>query len=176
MCTHYGEAGATVATVPLIAAPSFQDEWGRCVNCDVLFFNGYPLNKGVCPARGPHLAEKRGLEPLTYRLVYDDSTGPGQGDWRFCRKCFALFFSYYPTRGVCPVDDKGHDAAGYNFFLYHDRPAGVHEEPNWRYCRNCQGLFRTANVQASVCPANRAPHVPAGFHFVVGQPAQRIDG
>ena len=162
----------------LAAAPPFQDHWAHCVKCNLLFFNGNRNDKGSCAGQGEHKAEQVGGADRLYRVTFDDSTGPGQGEWRFCTKCFALFFGGYPEkRGVCAADGGNHNAAGYNFFLYHDRPAGRDEEANWRYCNKCQGLFRTANLKASVCPGNSGQaHVAAGYKFVVGQKGTCFDG
>ncbi len=43
---------------------------------------------------------------------------PFQDAWRFCHKCFSMFFDGYPTKGVCP-QGGGHEAQGYNFVLDH---------------------------------------------------------
>ena len=34
----------------------------------------------------------------------------GQNNWRYCRKCFGLFFNGEGTPGDCPAGD-GHDAS-----------------------------------------------------------------
>ena len=46
--------------------------------------------------------------------------GPGQQPgWRFCYKCFALFFDgYADNKGVCP-NGGGHKAEGLHFILNH---------------------------------------------------------
>ncbi len=44
-----------------------------------------------------------------------------QANWRFCRKCNAMFFDGFPEKGVCPAG-SGHEAAGFNFVLPHDLP------------------------------------------------------
>jgi hypothetical protein len=162
------------------AIPPCQERWAQCVNCAMLFFNGYE-NKGHCPAYGvpskkSHIAEKRihgSLKP--YYIAYDDSTGPGQGDWRYCKKCKVLFFNGYPDKGVCARDGKGHEAAGYQFFLYHDRKPLIHEEANWRFCSKCYSLFYAGSANTSGCPRDGRGHQPAGYKFVVGQKQQCID-
>ena len=42
-----------------------------------------------------------------------------QADWRFCNKCYALFFDGYDTRGVCPAGGA-HVGQGFNFVLRHE--------------------------------------------------------
>ena len=162
----------------VLAQPPCQDRWAHCVNCSLLFFDG-DKDKGRCaahgaPASGPHVAQREGGGIKPYYLAYDDSTGPGQGDWRFCGKCKVLFFNGYPDKGKCAGDGKGHDAAGFNFFLYHDRPARSHEEPGWRFCDKCMALFSPASAKA-VCPADQGGHRAAGFRFVVGKKEHCID-
>jgi hypothetical protein len=44
-----------------------------------------------------------------------------QDNWRFCRKCYSLFYYGYPGDGVCPAGDA-HDASGSgNYYLVIDR-------------------------------------------------------
>ncbi|MER5276540.1 hypothetical protein ABT025_12380, partial [Streptomyces sp. NPDC002809] len=42
-----------------------------------------------------------------------------QNNWRFCQKCFAMFYWGYPTDGVCPAGGS-HSAQGFNFVLPFD--------------------------------------------------------
>jgi hypothetical protein len=52
----------------------------------------------------------------------------GQGAWRFCSKCRALFWNGHKDRkGVCPSGGS-HVAQGLTFFLPHDRPIRPKEE------------------------------------------------
>lgn len=166
---------------PAFAAPPCQERWAHCVNCNLLFFDGYK-DKGRCPAAGtpsnqPHKAEQRSSGDIKpYYLAYDDSTGPGQGDWRYCTKCKTLFFNGYPEKGSCAGDGKGHNAAGYNFFLYHDRSQRVHEERGWRFCDKCYSLFlAVTRANQAGCPADGKGHRAAGYQFLVGQRGQCID-
>lgn len=156
------------------AAPPVQDDWAQCVNCHMLFFNGFRNNKGRCaaPGQGAHVGERGDYKK--YQVTYDDSTGPGQGDWRYCRKCSVLFFDGYPEKGVC-AGGGGHEAAGYNFFLYHNRQPYAHEEGNWHYCLKCHALFTTSVTQAG-CPADGKGHQtsPSAFRFVVGKKAATL--
>lgn len=39
-----------------------------------------------------------------------------QRDWRFCQKCFSMFFDGYPDKGRCPAGGT-HQAQGFNFVL-----------------------------------------------------------
>jgi hypothetical protein len=144
-----------------------QGDWRRCSKCNQLFFDGY-ADKGRCSAGGGHAAG-----PREYLLTYDDSTGPGQGDWRYCSRCKTLFFNGYSAKGVCPRDGGSHLAAGYNFFLPHDRRAGTHEEESWRYCGQCQALYFSA-AAPSACPKG-GTHVAAGYLFVLALAGGRID-
>jgi hypothetical protein len=43
---------------------------------------------------------------------------PVQRDWRFCDKCFGMYFDGFPDFGVCPRGD-GHHPQGFNFVLPH---------------------------------------------------------
>jgi hypothetical protein len=151
-----------------LAAPT-QANWRRCGKCNLLFWNGY-RDKGRCPANGGHAVYGR----FDYVLTYDDSTGPGQGDWRFCARCKAIFFNGYPAKGVCAGNSVGHEAAGYNFFLFHDRKPTGSEEANWRFCNQCHALFFSSARETSVC-AKGGNHVAAGYRFVLKLQGGNID-
>ena len=48
----------------------------------------------------------------------------GQNNWRFCRKCFSLWFNGFPTNGVCPAGGA-HDGSGsWDYCLVAD-PVGL---------------------------------------------------
>ncbi|MCX5377811.1 hypothetical protein [Streptomyces sp. NBC_00091] len=90
-----------------------QRDWRFCSKCYGLFFHGYPTSSGVCPAGGGGHA----LAGYDFVLPHDiPQTANTQRDWRFCRKCYGLFFWGYPTNGSCPAGG-GHFAAGYDFVL-----------------------------------------------------------
>ena len=86
-----------------------QGGWKHCDRCHGLFFaqNG---PAGVCPrstAGTPHYPEPGAL---TYSLTLDQSFNNQQQGWRWCAKCYGLFFEEGGP-GVCPARD-GHSAAG----------------------------------------------------------------
>ncbi len=104
-----------------------QGGWRWCRKCQGLFFVGddevlSPLMFGddpfrrMCPAGNHH----DGLQSGHYVMEFgEDGTGV-QGGWRFCKKCFGLFFSTpgditghnIEFQGLCP-DSEGfvHDAS-----------------------------------------------------------------
>lgn len=151
---------ALVARVLTAAPPPKQNDWRNCRRCRTLFYNGYPNNKGLCPLRGRHDAER---EPVRdYKLTYN-SRGPGQRDWRFCNKCNSLFWNGYPKKGVCP-GGGGHFAQGYNFTLRFD--AAAPGERVWRFCTKCEVLFYNFEGQTGTCAAGGG-HAAAGYVFVL---------
>jgi hypothetical protein len=104
--------------LPYDQAPSatIQTNWLACNACKALFFWGYRPKLGRCPAT------QKGHEPdrtFKYSLPHDvPGTSIAQNNWRFCAKCFAMFFDGYPSKGVCAAGGS-HEAAGYNFVLPH---------------------------------------------------------
>lgn len=46
---------------------------------------------------------------------------PHQTDWRFCTKCFGMFWDGAPQKGQCPASGV-HTPAGFNFTVPHDLP------------------------------------------------------
>ena len=74
--------------------------------------------EGRCPAtKRAHEADRT----FQYVLPHDvPGTAKAQDQWRFCGKCFAMFYDGYPGKGVCASDQQGHVAQGYDFVLPHD--------------------------------------------------------
>ncbi|MER5352332.1 hypothetical protein ABT093_18630 [Kitasatospora sp. NPDC002551] len=88
-----------------------------------------------------------------------------QNNWRFCQKCFVMFFWGYPSDGVCPAGGA-HSAQGYNFILPYDVPETATAQRNWRFCQKCYSMFFWGYPSDGVCPAGGA-HSAQGFNFVL---------
>ena len=103
---------------------------------------------------------KHNLEAVILR----PQPSPGQPDWRFCGKCFGMFFNGYPTKGQCPAG-SAHEASGYIFMLPHDT-AGP-GQPEWRFCSKCFGMFFAGiGAPRGLCPTG-GEHTPDGYNFVL---------
>ncbi|MEE1823410.1 hypothetical protein PUR61_14595, partial [Streptomyces sp. BE20] len=87
-----------------------------------------------------------------------------QNNWRFCQKCFVMFFWGYPTDGVCP-SGGAHSAQGYNFVLPYDVPEAPTAQRNWRFCQKCFSMFFWGYPTDGVCPSGGA-HSAQGYNFV----------
>jgi hypothetical protein len=97
-------------------AGTFQKSWAKCRKCKGMFFNGF--TRGRCAVPNPpgfRLGHRAG--GVVYHLPHD-LPGPGQNQWRFCTKCFSLFFE--PASGGAPCTVGGqHVAQGFDFRLNH---------------------------------------------------------
>lgn len=97
--------------------PHDQKDWRHCGTCLTLYFEGYNPD-GVCHGNpgGPHT--HLGLNGgNNFILPFDlTDTAGTQTDWRFCNKCYILFFNGSPFKGVCAAGGA-HFAAGYNFAI-----------------------------------------------------------
>jgi hypothetical protein len=98
-----------------------------------------------------------------FAAVLAQSTG--QRDWRFCRKCQAIFFDGVPNKGACKAGGA-HEAAGFNFVLPHDVAETPTAQKNWRFCRKCQAMFFDGIPSKGSCAAGGA-HEAAGLNFVL---------
>ncbi|WP_434415995.1 hypothetical protein [Nannocystis pusilla] len=106
-------------------------------------------------------------------FIPNDAAGapalPGQEDWRFCRKCFGMFYAQNgETVGtVCPSGGE-HALQGLNFYLPNDQMGATDStgQRDWRFCGKCHGLFWAPGNQSlgSVCPAG-GEHSPVGWVF-----------
>ena len=55
-----------------------------------------------------------------------------QNNWRFCQRCFGLFFDGDPNHnGFCPHPDGGsHQGLGWDFYLLADPDNPANDPPN----------------------------------------------
>ena len=141
------------------AAVGNQESWRFCSKCFSMFWDGSG-NKGTCPAGGAHTAQGFLFVPH-----YDDAapaTGTIQYDWRFCSKCYAMFYNGGP-RGHCP-SGGAHVAQGFNFGLDHGGSVPPSSQTEWRFCQQCFALFYNGAPAKGRCPTGGG-HVAQGFVF-----------
>lgn len=167
-----------LGALPTVAFAETQGEWRWCTQCSGLFFNGFP-RKGWCPASKTvqngghgHVAQAAGGTNLF--LEYGDlpETKESQINWRFCEKCFQLFFDGFPTKGMCPVDFQYHRAQGYNYRMLHDVPASDSDQEGWRFCEKCMVMFWEQSGTKTRCINNSGGHKAQGYRFLL--PTKRL--
>lgn len=104
-----------------------------------------------------------------------------QNNWRFCQKCFTMFYNgALGQAGACPAGGS-HIAQGLLFTLHYDdatsEPAKY--QYSWRYCEKCRAMFYDGGPSKGRCPAGGA-HVSQGFIFGMNlqspAPAHAQDG
>lgn len=89
-----------------------------------------------------------------------------QDQWRFCSKCFVLFFDGSANKGSCPRDGGGHNAFGLMFDLPFGQPESATSQ-HWRFCQDCFCMFFDGHpVSSGVCPTGGG-HVAQGFVFAL---------
>jgi hypothetical protein len=145
-----------------------QDQWRFCDKCEGLFYNGFPT-KGTCPAGEAHNAQGYNFDlPHGNNLV---ETAKAQVSWRYCGKCFSMFFDGFPDKGKC-ASGAGHVAQGYKFRLPHDISGDGNNQSSWRYCQKCHVMFYDGYAGKGRCPAGSG-HSAYGYMFVLphGNPA-----
>ncbi|WP_432019270.1 hypothetical protein [Streptomyces sp. 1222.5] len=89
-----------------------------------------------------------------------------QDRWRFCQKCFVMFYWGYPADGVCPAGGA-HSAQGYNFVLPYNVPETPTAQRNWRFCERCYSMFWYGYPTNGRCAATGSGHVMQGYDFVL---------
>lgn len=156
---------------PLLASPSesgasrrAEAEWRWCDKCYGIFWNGYQ-SKGRCPSGGghnPHATDN-------YFLPKSDGndTPKTQSRWRWCDKCYALFFNgYSPQAGKCPAGG-GHNAATNSVYrIPHSVPSDGTNRAGYRFCTKCFWMFWDGYNTKGNCPGGGG-HTAAGHHFVL---------
>jgi hypothetical protein len=89
-----------------------------------------------------------------------------QESWRFCDKCFALFFDGSGNKGKCPADGGGHTSQGFAFFPHYDdsEPSQPNVQYGWHFCSKCFEMFYNNGSTRGHCPSG-GPHAAQGFDF-----------
>lgn len=108
----------------------------------------------------------RGAHNLEAVVLFPEPQPPGQSDWRFCFKCFLLFYGGFGLTGRCHAGGAhAFDPRSYNFVLPHD-VAGPGQR-DWRFCTKCFSLYFPGE-RSGWCPAGRGhAHDPASFNLLV---------
>jgi hypothetical protein len=88
-----------------------------------------------------------------------------QNSWRFCQKCFSLFYDGGANKGRCPADGGPHISQGFVFTPHYDdsAPRQPDVQYDWRFCSKCFGMFYNGSTRGR-CPSG-GPHVAQGFNF-----------
>jgi hypothetical protein len=96
----------------------------------------------------------------------EGTTMAQQDQWRFCRKCNAMFFDGFPGKGRCAADGLGHEAQGFMFTLPHDVPQAANAQSAWRFCHKCNEMFFDGFPSKGHCKGGGG-HEAQGFMFVL---------
>lgn len=95
-----------------VSGPNREGGWRTCAHCRALFWAASEP-QGVCPGRrGGHVVEAGAHE---FQLVRGVPPGPLQQDnWRFCDKCYGLFYFPHNADAACPAgaDHHAHGPSG----------------------------------------------------------------
>lgn len=91
-----------------IPGPAREGAWRRCGRCKAIFFDGWDT-KGACPnweGRRGHVAVDGGPEYMLRANVPAGMTQ--QRDWRFCTKCYVLFYLPHNGGSACAAGGQHH--------------------------------------------------------------------
>jgi hypothetical protein len=93
--------------------------WAKCKRCKGMYFDGMTINPGGrCPVPFPP-GFRLGHKPTVREFhLPHDRPGPGQNQWRFCSKCFGLFFEPASAGAPCAAGGQ-HVPDGFDFRLDH---------------------------------------------------------
>src|SRR5664279_4381280 len=109
-----------------------------------------------------------GLTVLAYSSLGGTASAAvgDQESWRFCDKCFEMFFDGSVQKGKCPADGAGHTSQGFAFFPHYDdsEPSEPNVQYDWHFCSKCFALFYNGGSSKGRCPVSGG-HVAQGFNF-----------
>jgi hypothetical protein len=167
-------AAAARNDIGILVGEGDQREWRFCHKCFSMFYNGDPQGrKGLCAAGGAH--QPQGFNFVLHYSSERRQPVPGrdsQYEWRYCSKCFGMFFDGGDGLGVCPLverdrefRDNRHRPYGFIFGLPHDHAANPGQK-DWRFCGKCFGLFfdDPKNSYKGKCPGGGV-HVRSSNSF-----------
>lgn len=141
-----------------------QRDWRFCGKCSTMFYDGDPAGKGFCPADGHNHLANGYMFDLPHDVAENDHA---QGGWRFCQRCFAMFFDGFPTKGACDAGPGGHSAQGFVFVLPHDIAGTATAQTSWRFCGKCSVMFYDGFDSKGICAGGVGGHNAEGFMFVL---------
>lgn len=87
--------------------------------------------------------------------------------WRFCNKCFVMFFDGNEQKGRCAGSGNGHQAQGLTFNLPHDVPESDHDQAHWRFCNKCATMFFHGSSENGTCPAGGGHETHSKNNYVL---------
>jgi hypothetical protein len=98
--------------------PGRVEGWRRCHRCAALFFDGYDdAKKGVCPRTADgHEAAPDGL-PYILQWNVKKPRPDQQPDWRFCERCYCLFFYPHNSDAECAATGGHHKPPSAQYVL-----------------------------------------------------------
>src|SRR5262249_33381512 len=137
-----------------------QSNWKLCRNCLALYWSVDDNDAGLCPASGQHVSTGE-LFRVPHTSI--EPYGIGQPDWRFCDKCYSLFWNGDGRDGVCALDGEPHRAAGFNFQVPFTPGTVAQPDQFWRYCVKCASLFYQGDQ--GICPKHLAAPAGGGWYF-----------
>jgi hypothetical protein len=158
-----GQSATNVPASIIIEVPPIQADWRYCQNCHSMFYNGY-TNAGACVytgSGGAHVAQGFNFD-LPHDIV---PTTTSQDQWRFCTKCFVMFYNGDNDKGTC-VKGGGHTAEGFVFVLTHDIPSTMVDQDQWKFCSRCHTMFYDGYADKGLCAAGDG-HTSSGYNFVL---------
>jgi predicted phosphodiesterase len=89
-----------------------------------------------------------------------------QEGWRFCNKCYGLFFATNEGKSACPAGGKHDGSKSGHYYLAKDDPNAAGQD-GWRLCRKCHGLFFADNAVLSTCPGGGRHEVGSSATYKV---------
>lgn len=103
--------------------------------------------------------------PLLLPMLPGTAIAADQAEWRFCNKCFSLFFNGFgDNKGRCAAGGA-HTAQGFSFHLPFNVAATATAQSDWRFCNKCLGLFWNGVADKGRCAAGGG-HNMYGFDYV----------
>jgi predicted phosphodiesterase len=89
-----------------------------------------------------------------------------QNGWRFCNKCYSLFFAPNEGKSACPAGGR-HDGSKSGHYLLAKDDINAAGQNGWRLCSKCQGLFFADNAVQSTCPAGGRHEIDSSATYKV---------
>jgi Peptidase family C25 len=110
--------------------------------------------QGVCPKDNqPHTPINSG----PYCVDFSGSGAPGQAGWKWCQRCYGMFYAGNGLAATHCSAAPQHDPARSGDYTLNSG-TGAPGQNGWRWCVQCQGLFFGGSDGGS-CPATPgAPH------------------
>jgi hypothetical protein len=107
------------------------------------------------------------LLPMLNNPISAGTSREIQSGWRFCTKCYALFYTGLASNPGRCVDGGSHAAAGYDFLIPYKVGETAKMQSKWQFCDKCKSMFWNGESNKGRCHLGGAHNPASSIDYVI---------